>query len=215
MMDLKLGSKAYNPSKSQKQHLKILNSTSGCFSFRISGIEVYKTIDKKIIFRNKYWGRSIKKENIVDSLAIFFYNGCCVRTNVVRNFMQKIQELKEVVLSCKGYRFHSSSLLLVYDGYTADKLFQTDCKSEEHIKFIHSVKKINKKPSLPISESLQNNAMESSELNSFVDLRVIDFANFVYEEGSDLPDLDMLNGLENLLLIFQKLIDSPPCMKEM
>lgn len=57
--------------------------------------------------------------------------------------------------------------------------------------------------------------MESSELNSFVDLRVIDFANFVYEEGSDLPDLDMLNGLENLLLIFQKLIDSPPCMKEM
>ena len=75
MMDLKMGSVAYNPKKSQKQQLKILNSTSGCFSFRISGMEVYKTIDKKIIFRNKYWGRSIKKDEIVDSLGMFFYNG--------------------------------------------------------------------------------------------------------------------------------------------
>jgi len=38
-------------------------------------MEVYKTIDKRIIFRNKYWGRSIKKEEIVDSLGMFFYNG--------------------------------------------------------------------------------------------------------------------------------------------
>lgn len=52
-----------------------MNSTSGCFSFRISGMEVYKTIDKRIIFRNKYWGRSIKKEEILESLGIFFFNG--------------------------------------------------------------------------------------------------------------------------------------------
>lgn len=75
MMDLKMGSLAYNPKKSQKQNLKIQNSTSGCFSFRISGMEVYKSIDKKIIFRNKYWGRSIKRENIHEALSLFFYNG--------------------------------------------------------------------------------------------------------------------------------------------
>lgn len=57
MMDLKMGSLAYNPLKSQKQQLKIKNSTSGSVGFRISGMEVYQTLSKKIIFRNKYWGR--------------------------------------------------------------------------------------------------------------------------------------------------------------
>lgn len=40
-MDLKMGSLAYNPLKSQKQQLKIKNSTSGSVGFRISGMEVY------------------------------------------------------------------------------------------------------------------------------------------------------------------------------
>ena len=64
MIDLKMGSVAYNPLKSQKQMLKILNSTSGVNGFRISGMEVYRSIDKKILFRNKYWGRSIKSEDM-------------------------------------------------------------------------------------------------------------------------------------------------------
>ncbi len=41
MVDLKMGSLAYNPLKSQKQQLKIKNSTSGSVGFRISGMEVY------------------------------------------------------------------------------------------------------------------------------------------------------------------------------
>jgi inositol-hexakisphosphate kinase len=65
MIDLKMGSVAYNPKKSQKQMLKILNSTSGSSGFRISGMEVYRSIDKKVLFRNKYWGRSIKSNEII------------------------------------------------------------------------------------------------------------------------------------------------------
>ena len=75
MIDLKMGSVAYNPLKSQKQLLKILNSTSGVNGFRISGMEVYRSIDKKILFRNKYWGRSIKTEEMPQYLGLFFYNG--------------------------------------------------------------------------------------------------------------------------------------------
>lgn len=59
MIDIKMGSVAYNPKKTMKQNLKIQNSTSGPLSFRISGMEVYQTLDKKIVFKNKYWGRSI------------------------------------------------------------------------------------------------------------------------------------------------------------
>jgi len=75
MIDLKMGSVAYNPLKSQKQLLKILNSTSGVNGFRISGMEVYRSIDKKILFRNKYWGRSIKTEEMPQYLGLFFFNG--------------------------------------------------------------------------------------------------------------------------------------------
>lgn len=75
MIDLKMGSVAYNPLKSKKQSLKILNSTSGVNGFRISGMEVYRSMERKILFRNKYWGRSIKSEEIVQSLGLFFFNG--------------------------------------------------------------------------------------------------------------------------------------------
>jgi inositol-hexakisphosphate 5-kinase len=87
MMDLKMGSLAYNPLKSSKQSLKIKNSTSGSVGFRISGMEVYQTLDKKIIFRNKYWGRSIKDTDILLSLALFFFNGCCLRLNAIQAYM--------------------------------------------------------------------------------------------------------------------------------
>ena len=64
-----MGSKAYNPKKSLKQQLKINNSTSGKFGFRVSGMEVYDSLCQKIIFRNKYWGRSIKDVDLAESIA--------------------------------------------------------------------------------------------------------------------------------------------------
>lgn len=122
-----MGSLAYNPLKSQKQQLKIKNSTSGAVGFRISGMEVYQTLDKKIIFRNKYWGRSIKEADILRSLALFFFNGCCLRMNAIEAYRQKLEELKVILTECKGFRFHSSSLLLVYDGLQADRLLDHSC----------------------------------------------------------------------------------------
>jgi hypothetical protein len=53
-------------------------------------MEVYQTLDKKIIFRNKYWGRSIKENEILNSLALFFYNGCCIRTLTVAAYITKL-----------------------------------------------------------------------------------------------------------------------------
>ena len=57
MMDLKMGSVPYNPKKTEKQLLKINSSTSGKLGFRVCGLEVFQSKTKKIIFRNKYWGR--------------------------------------------------------------------------------------------------------------------------------------------------------------
>jgi inositol-hexakisphosphate 5-kinase len=133
MMDLKMGSLAYNPLKSSKQQLKIKNSTSGSVGFRISGMEVYQTLDKKIIFRNKYWGRSIKETEILRSLALFFFNGCCLRLNAISSYIKKVEDLRIILMKCPGYRFHSSSLLLVYDGMAADRLMPANsCTRKPH-----------------------------------------------------------------------------------
>lgn len=88
MMDLKMGSIVYNPLKSHKQQLKIMNSTSGNIGFRISGLEVYQSLDRKVVFRNKYWGRSLRDHQIQESLALYFFNGCCLRENAIKSYIK-------------------------------------------------------------------------------------------------------------------------------
>ena len=53
-----MGSKAYNPKKIERQTNKMAKSTSLIQGFRINGMQVNDT------FYNKYWGRSVKNEDI-------------------------------------------------------------------------------------------------------------------------------------------------------
>lgn len=41
-------------------------------------------------------------------------------------------------------------------------------------------------------------------------MRLIDFANFEYNEMTQTPDEDLIRGIENLIFTMQKLIESPP-----
>ena len=113
--------------------MKITNSTSSELGFRINGMEVFQTLNKRIIFRNKYWGRKLKSDEIVQSMGLFFFNGkyyicalsgflgCCLRTNAIQSYLAKLDRLKHTIAECKDFRFHSASLLLIYDGYEADR----------------------------------------------------------------------------------------------
>lgn len=70
-----MGSIVFNPAKKQKQEIKIKNTTSQKYAFRISGIQVYDSTSDETVFRNKYWGRKVLIEQIENALALYFHNG--------------------------------------------------------------------------------------------------------------------------------------------
>jgi len=42
LMDVKIGSKAYNPLKIERQNMKIRNSSSSSMGFRLCGLNIYE-----------------------------------------------------------------------------------------------------------------------------------------------------------------------------
>lgn len=62
VIDIKLGSKAYNPKKLDRQKWKAENSTSAEHGFRLCGLSFYEKGNDSIQTVNKYQCRSFKTE---------------------------------------------------------------------------------------------------------------------------------------------------------
>ena len=75
MLDLKMGSIAYNEKKLKHQAIKLGSSTSATLKFRVCGLQVKNPLTGTDYFRDKYWGRKIKTDAMVSALALFFYDG--------------------------------------------------------------------------------------------------------------------------------------------
>ena len=75
MLDLKMGSLAYNAEKMKHQAEKLGNTTSSTLKFRICGLQVKNPEMGIEYFRDKYWGRKISLDLIHNALALFFYDG--------------------------------------------------------------------------------------------------------------------------------------------
>lgn len=120
-MDVKIGTR--KPKLGSKD--KLSTTTSGVFKLRLCGMSVHQAATGEHIFLDKYWGRKIKKEGLIDALTLFFYDGSkhilikigeIIRNNLVFSYMKLLQEMKVAISSCKGVKFYSSSLLFVYDA---------------------------------------------------------------------------------------------------
>ncbi|KAL4437582.1 hypothetical protein ABPG74_017820 [Tetrahymena malaccensis] len=118
ILDIKMGFKAPN----QKDENKFQNSTSSSVGFRICGMNVYQPLKKCAIFKDKYWGRQIQQQSLESSVASFFFDGEQIRFGLIHMFIKQLKKLKRALQYYKGYKFHSSSLLLIYDGiYNAEQ----------------------------------------------------------------------------------------------
>ena len=71
--------------------------------------------------------------------------GCCVRVNAIKAVIHKLSKLKIVLEGLIGYRFHSSSLLLIYDGHQADLHLKSTCENPSHKKLMLRFAKSGKK----------------------------------------------------------------------
>jgi len=86
-----MGSTAYNEDKIEKQRHKFGSSTSGQESFRFCGMEIYLSQTAETIFRNKYWGRSLKIEQIEKAFALCFSDGRKIRQRQVQAYIDLLE----------------------------------------------------------------------------------------------------------------------------
>jgi len=130
ILDLKMGSMAYNAVKKNHQMSKLIHSTSASLGFRICGLSV-KTKNKSEHFFDKYWGRNIPPERITNALAIFFHDGEKIRKNLLLKYIKRLKYLHEVISESIGFRFFSTSLLFVYDASLEDEVNDHPSLSDE------------------------------------------------------------------------------------
>ncbi len=122
VLDVKLG-----VTRPRENHVQVA-TTSGTMKFRLCGMSARQAKTGAVVFRNKYWGRRVTDEAIKESFTLFLFDGNFVgfryragekvNKEVGKAFLESVRGIRAALSECKGIKFYSTSLLLVYDGAT-------------------------------------------------------------------------------------------------
>jgi len=197
ILDLKLGVRQHgledSPDKVNRKRLRCAMSTSAALGLRAGGMQSYRPLEGKYLFRDKYYGRALNKEQFFQTLQEFFSDGQNLLKDVITEMLTRLREFYKTIQNETRYRFYSSSLLLVFEGLPVSSSPEEKDKDKDKEK---EKDKDNK-------EEIQNPSQTTSKKRR-VDLRMIDFARtWKVPEGDD---DGILKGCESLIIYLGKLL---------
>ncbi|VDP02838.1 unnamed protein product [Soboliphyme baturini] len=77
---------------------------------------VYDEVSGKYNCYGKYLGRRLTVDGFKQVIKSYFHNGVQFHSVLIDSLIPKLQTLSKILFCCNGFRFFSSSLLVIYDG---------------------------------------------------------------------------------------------------
>ena len=79
-------------------------------------MHLYNSKTGKFVDYDKHYGRKLTAETFKSCFQVFFNNGHGIRRNAIRPMIHTITNLLHTVENLPGYRYFSTSLLMIYEG---------------------------------------------------------------------------------------------------
>ncbi|ETB61404.1 hypothetical protein YYC_01306 [Plasmodium yoelii 17X] len=143
VLDIKMGKRqrkiGASLEKKKRQVEKSFKTTSHSLGFRLCGCQHYNKLQDTLFYKDKYWGRSLSKENIPWAIRNWFWNGTLLYDELIPILLEKLHVFFNCIVELRHYRFWSSSLLWVFDGGLNDKKERSNSLDIRMIDFANTI----------------------------------------------------------------------------
>ncbi|KEG04278.1 inositol polyphosphate kinase, putative [Plasmodium vinckei vinckei] len=143
VLDIKMGKRqrkiGASLEKKKRQVEKSFKTTSHSLGFRLCGCQHYNKLQDTLFYKDKYWGRSLSKENIPWAIRNWFWNGSLLYDELIPILLEKLHVFFNCIVELRHYRFWSSSLLWVFDGGLSDKKERSNSLDIRMIDFANTI----------------------------------------------------------------------------